>query len=487
MDLAIVSTIRHLRQRLEHRLTGRDAPLGAEPEPARPKRRFHSLATRLVVAAAVWLALGMAVGGYVLSHAFSSAVADNFDTALQVDLDGLIAAAEPDGTGAVALQDRFLNRRFSRVYSGLYWQIVPDRGRQLQVSRSLFDTVLRIDKTHNKEGLIWGSAAGPDDQHVRVLGRHLSFPVEGHGVQSFTFYVAGDLSRVDDEIADFNTMLMRAFALFGLGLLLAILVQVRIGLQPLRRVSGALARIRDGSASRLEGDFPAEIAPLAGELNILIEHSAEVVGRSRSNVANLAHFFKTPLSVLASEADAAPGPLAEAVKRQVEVMRRQVDHYLTRARTAGALNVLGNRTLVADVVDALARALSRIHADRHIDIGWDCPPGLTFRGERQDLEEMTGNLMDNACKWARTQVRVHIVLDGPNFTLMVEDDGPGLAPADRQRVLARGERLDETVPGSGLGLSIVRDIAKLYNGSLSFDESAWHGLAARLTLPAAAK
>lgn len=434
------------------------------------------------------MAVGLAVGGYVLSNAFSSAVADNFDTALQVDLDGLIAAAEPDGAaGGIALQDGFLNRRFVRVYSGIYWQIVPDSGRPVQISRSLFDTELHVEKTHRAGGMIWGYANGPDGQHLRVIGRHISFPADKGAVQSFTFYVAGNLARVEDEIGDFNTILWRSFALFGLGLMVAILVQVRIGLLPLGKVGEALARIRDGSANRLEGDFPAEIAPLAGELNTLIEHSADVVGRARTNVANLAHFFKTPLSVLASEADAAPGPLADAVRRQVEIMRRQVDHYLTRARTSGALNVLGTRTEVDDVLDSLARALSRIHAARHIDIDWDCPPGLIFRGERQDFEEMIGNLMDNACKWARTQVRVHGVYSGPNLLLTVEDDGPGLAPQDRQRVLARGERLDESVPGTGLGLSIVRDIAKLYGGELAFEESVWHGLKAKLILPAAGK
>lgn len=429
----------------------------------------------------------MAAGGYVLSHAFSSTVADEFDTALQVDLDGLIAAGEPEDNGSVDLQDRYLNRRFSRVYSGTYWQIVPDGYGMVQISRSLFDTVLHIRDAQTVDGMIWGYAEGPDGQHLRVLGRHLSFTVAPHRTVGFTFYVAGNLSRVEHEIAEFNQTLWRSFAVLGLGLILAIFIQVKVGLLPLKRLRSGLMRIRDGSARQLEGKFPAEVAPLAGELNTLIAHSAEVIGRARTNVGNLAHFFKTPLSVLSSEADAAPGPLADAVKRQVTVMRRQVDHYLTRARTAGALDVLGNRTEIAPALDALARALSRIHADRHIDIEIDCASGLWFRGERQDLEEMAGNLMDNACKWAHSQVHVGVVAQGPLFELVVEDDGPGLAPADRQRVLVRGERLDETVPGSGLGLSIVRDIAKLYSGGISFGESRWQGLLVRLTLPAASK
>jgi signal transduction histidine kinase len=461
--LAILSTIRLIRQK--------------------SATKAGSLAGRLILSAAVWLAIGMGAGAYVLSHAFSSAVADNFDTALQVDLDGLIAAAEPTANGTVALDERYLNRRFARVYSGIYWQIVPEaKGGSVQISRSLFDHTLDVTDVNKIDHQDWGYADGPDGQKLRVLARRMSFS-QGKRTVSYTFMVAGNLSRVETEIRDFNGTLARSFAVLGFGLILAILIQVKIGLMPLKRVGEGLARIRNGTARRLEGKFPAEIAPLAAELNSLIEHSAEVVGRARTHVSNLAHFFKTPLSVLASEADAAPGPLADAIKRQVEIMRRQVDHYLTRARTAGALDVLGNRTEVGPVLDALSRTLARIHRDRAVDIDVDCPAGLFFRGERQDFEEMAGNLMDNACKWSRTQVHVFVENSGNTFVLAVDDDGPGMKSADRERVLARGERLDESVPGSGLGLSIVRDIAKLYGGALSFGRSDLGGLAARLTLP----
>jgi signal transduction histidine kinase len=257
-----------------------------------------------------------------------------------------------------------------------------------------------------------------------------------------------------------------------------------MGLPPRRRVPRALHRFRAGPAPRLEGNFPSEIEPLASELNGLIEHSAEVVGRARSYVSNLAHFLKTPLTVLSSEAAAQPGPLADAVNRQVGTMRRQVDHYLARARAAGALDVLGNRTPVGTVLDDLARTLKRIHRDSFIAIEVVCPPGLAFRGERQDLEEMAGNLIDNACKWAKGRVRVSAAPGGAMFQLAIEDDGPGLTPEERTQVGERGERLDESVPGTGLGLAIVRDIAKLYGGALDLGSSELGGLEARLTLPA---
>ncbi len=450
--------------------------------------RFDSLAARLILAAVVWAMIGLAVGGYVLSAAFVSALRDNFDTALQVDLDGMIAAAEPDPNGTVTLKERFLNRRFARAYSGLYWQIRPVNGGPPQISHSLLDRTLRPRFAKSVGGVFWGYADGPENQRLRLLARRVSFNISAtadpHDVRTYSFIVAGDLTSLDNDVAEFNGTLFWSFVALLAGLVIAIFIQVRVGLLPLRRAREALARIRSGAARRLEGRFPAEIAPLATELNSLIEHSAEVVGRARTHVSNLAHYLKTPLTVLASEAEAAPGPLAEAVKRQVDIMRRQVDHYLARARAAGALDVLGNSAPVAPVLSDLARVLDRIHAERGIAIEVDCPDSLAFRGDRQDLEEMAGNLMDNACKWAASRIAVKARGEGARLTLYVEDDGPGLAPADLGRVLQRGQRLDESVPGSGLGLSIVRDISKLYGGGLELGQSPLGGLSAVLDLPA---
>jgi signal transduction histidine kinase len=413
---------------------------------------------------------------------------DNFDKSLQQDLDGLIAAAEPDDYGAIAMRAQYLNRRFERAYAGLYWQIETE-GLPVTVSRSMLDNTLHPHALKKAQGASWGYAEGPLDQNLRVLVKHLKFPVRAtrspEDFRAYTFIVAGDTASVDAAVGEFNSTIFWSFAALFLGFVAAVFIQVRVGLQPLRKVRQSLARIRDGSAQRLEGRFPAEIAPLAAELNSLIEHSAEVVGRARAHVSNLAHFLKTPLTVLAAEAEAAPGPLADAVKKQVGVMRRQVDHYLTRARTAGALNVLGNRTPVAPVLEDLARVLRRIHAERGIAIAVTCPDELYFRGERQDLEEMAGNLMDNACKWARSRIVVTAERrEGRIFLLLVEDDGPGMIPDDLGRELNRGERLDESVPGSGLGLSIVRDISKLYGGELTLEKATLGGLAAALMLPA---
>lgn len=456
--------------------------------------KLDSLAARLIAAAAVWTVLGLAAGGFVLSGIFRASVESNFDARLKFDLDGMIAAAEPDPAGGVSLQGRFTDPRYERIYSGWYWQIVPEGKKEAgapdaQISRSLWDKTITQTDSLKSPGRDWGHGIGPHGQRVRFVAQHIEFPVAETrtpgDTRAYTFLVAGDISEAENEVARFDRMLAWSFALLGLGLIGAIFFQVRIGLVPLRRLSVALGHIRDGRTRRLAGKFPAEIAPLAAELNSLIEHSAEVVGRARTHVSNLAHSLKTPLTVLSSEAAAATGPLAESVARQVETMRRQVDHYLARARAAGALDVLGTRTPVKPVLDDLARVLRRIHAEKAPIVNVDCPYEIAFRGEKQDLEEMAGNLIDNACKWARSRVSVSARAgEGGRFVLAIGDDGPGLTEDERKRVGERGERLDESVPGSGLGLAIVRDIAKLYGGGVELGESPLGGLEVRLTLPA---
>jgi len=448
------------------------------------------------VGAAIWSVLCLVAGGFVLSGIFRGAVQESMDDRLSFDLDGLVAAAEEDAPEHVTLNEgRFADPRFERVFSGWYWQIEPDRPQtrdiQPETSRSLWDQVLApTELTPGANNSLWGYANGPDNQRLRVLVRRIALPRTAEGredTETYRFTVAGDVTETEADVARFNRTLFWSFAAFSLGLIAAIAIQVRVGLMPLRRVSEALVRIREGRARRLEGQFPAEIAPLAGELNSLIAHSAEVVGRARAHVANLAHFLKTPLTVLANEAAGSSGPLAESVSRQVTSMRRQVDHYLARARAAGALDVLGSRTEVEPVLNDLARVLKRMHPDKELLIDIEVTPGLAFRGEREDLEEMSGNLVDNACKWARERITVKAgPLDRGRFYLRVEDDGHGLAPGERARAMERGERLDESVPGTGLGLAIVRDIAKLYGGDFALGESKLGGLEAKLILPRAA-
>lgn len=455
--------------------------------------KTNSLTFRLITAAAVWSLLCLMVGGAVLSGVFRDAVQSAFDDQLRFELDGLIAAAEADATDHVTFDEGFADPRFERIFSGWYWQISADPPNnpeaQPVISRSLWDQTITATNLKSGPGsAMWGYAQGPERQQLRVLQRRIELPSileDGtRTTQWFQFLVASDLAATEANISRFDRTLFWAFAAFSLGLVAALVIQVRVGLQPLRRVSEALARIREGSARKLEGHFPAEIVPLAGELNGLIAHSAEVVGRARAHVANLAHFLKTPLTVLANEAASSTGPLAETVTRQVTTMRRQVDHYLARARAAGALDVLGSRTEIQPAVNDLVRVLKRMHAGKELSIAVDVPIGLVFRGEREDLEEMIGNLVDNACKWAHERIAIEAAsTDGRSIFIRVGDDGPGLTDEERQRAMTRGERFDESVPGTGLGLAIVRDIAKLYGGNCILGQSPMGGLEARLELP----
>jgi signal transduction histidine kinase len=301
--------------------------------------------------------------------------------------------------------------------------------------------------------------------------------------------VAGDSSEIDEETRGFDRAISAIFALLTLALLVTTALQVRFGLAPLARISQSLAAIRSGRAERLEGEFPVEIAPLARETNALLDANREIVERARTHVGNLAHALKTPLSVIFNEAAArGDDSFAAKVIEQTNIMRDQIAHHLERARLAARLKVVGSVTEVVPVVTALTRTMEKIYQPRGIAIDFHAPAQVRFRGERQDLEEMVGNLVDNACKWAQLRVSVEVVPDAavrPMVRIVVDDDGPGLSPGQRDQVARRGRRLDETKPGSGLGLSIVVELSTLYGGSVSLSTAPIGGLRAELVLPAA--
>jgi signal transduction histidine kinase len=301
------------------------------------------------------------------------------------------------------------------------------------------------------------------------------------------FLAAEDRSPMDKEARRFALTTAIALVLLGAGLVAGVVLQVRVGLQPLFRLRREVADVRKGKAESLATDYPVELAPLAGELNALLAHNQEVMARQRTHVGNLAHALKTPLSVMLSEAEQRPDePMSDVVIRQARTMREQVDHHLRRARAAARAQGSGERTEVAPVLDELARTLERIFGERGVRIDWDADDDLSFRGEKQDLLEVAGNAMENACKWCSKRVRAHAAPANPGFLrLTVEDDGPGLPPERWAEVLRRGARLDESAPGSGLGLSIVDELAKAYGGSVSLGVSSLGGLRVEVLLPLA--
>ena len=449
----------------------------------------RSLAGRLFLAAGLWTGVALIAAGLILSAIFRDTAERAFDRQLGVLLEALVAASEVGADGVPILTRSPGEPRFDQTYSGWYWQVATV-GEVLARSPSLFDQALDPGIPDGQGTTVYGAGNGPNGETLRIASRDIRFPDRN---QPLRYTVAATRSDVDSDIARFNGFLALALALLGFGLISAIFVQVRFGLVPLRRLGEGLAAIRLGRAERLDTTLPREIEPLAAELNALLDHNARLVERARTHAGNLAHGLKTPLSILTNAADAASGggagdeALADSVRRQTAAMQQQIDHHLARARAAGAGGIVGARCPVAPVIDGLIRALSRLHPTRDIAVATGMPAELAFRGERQDLEEMIGNLADNACKWAHLRVAIAVAAkDDGTICLTIDDDGDGLSAEQRETVMKRGRRLDESVPGSGLGLAIVHDLAALYGGRLGLDSSPLGGVRATLVLPAAA-
>jgi signal transduction histidine kinase len=454
--------------------------------------RLNSLALRLIVAATLWSAVALLVAGLILTSLYRQSVERAFDQRLNVYLRTLVGMLAAQNPSSLTDPGNLGEQRFELPYSGWYWQVRRGRnGPVVLASKSLFNDVLdfgRATDQHDVEDAAAGAMLGPDDQSLRSLDRTIDFG-PGHTYEILVTGNAGDMAA---EIAAFSRSTLLTLSVFGIGLVVAITAQTRWALRPLDRVRRGLSDLRTGKEARFSGSYPAEIAPLVKELNALLESNQQIIERARTQVGNLAHALKTPLSVITNEARSGKGPLAEKVTEQAEIMRLQVASYLDRARIAARAKVIGAVTEVEPVVGRLVRAMNRIHDERHLRLVSDVPPQSRFRGEQQDLEEIVGNLVDNACKWARSEVRIAVGYERPSseevagrLIVAIDDDGPGLAPEQRVEATRRGRRLDESKPGSGLGLSIVTDLVALYDGKFSLDRSPAGGLRAALELPAA--
>jgi signal transduction histidine kinase len=456
--------------------------------------RANSLALRLFLSATAWTVIILLVTGVVLSSLYRQAVERAFDRRLGVYLRTLVAdIASPEEAGEKFPQS-LGEPLFELPLSGWYWQVtrVDPSKTEVRSSRSLWDGGLPHLRDQgipaSADGSRAGYVGGPEDQRLRLVERNVDLGDEGH----YLVAIAGDAAEISDETRSFDQALIITFSILTAVLLLTTTFQVRFGLAPLKRITDGLAAIRSGSAERLTGKFPEEIAPLARETNALIETNREIVERARTHVGNLAHALKTPLSVMVNEATAhGTEPFGRKILEQADIMRDQVARHLERARLAAGLTVVGSVTQAAPVVTALARTMEKIHRDKNLTIDVHADETAQFQGERPDLEEMVGNLVDNACKWATSRVAIEVVRERPDAAserqvvrVIVDDDGRGLSPSEREQVAKRGRRLDETKPGSGLGLSIVLELAGLYGGGLTLGTAPLGGLRAELVLPA---
>jgi len=445
------------------------------------------IAVRLAVSSVFWSFAVLLIAGLILLTLYRDNTERAFDQRLLVYANtlasNLVAPGDPDrDLGPIG------DPRFELPLSGWYWQVARPNAKpgEIRSSKSLFGgqvPSLAMSGDDRFGQIRRGYGKAPDERNLRIIERDIDLGEDGR----YIIRVAGPADEIDVGVRDFLFALTITFALLGLALGFSTLLQIRFGLRPLANLRSALGAIRRGEAERIAGEYPRDISPLASELNLLLDTNREILERARTQVGNLAHALKTPLSIIMNEAENAPDEVAARVREQATLMRDQVNYYLDRARAAALAGTLGTLTDVEPVIAGLARTFAKIYRDKDLEVELAIPRDLRFRGERQDLEEMAGNLIDNAAKWATRKVEISMEViredDRPRFRLLIDDDGPGLPETARAEVLKRGRRLDETKPGSGLGLSIVSDLATLYRGSLRLEAAPLGGLRAVLELP----
>ena len=455
--------------------------------------REASLGRRLLLAAAAFIAIALVVAAIVIGFVLHRFVQGQIDQRLDTQIVFLTSLLRAEN-GRIRLDGNADGPPFERPRRGWYWQVTgPSNALR---SASLQDMTLdppdspsraepppprgkdkakgkRDDRPAPADGI------GPDDErlHYRVT----SITV---GAVPVTIVVSAPRAAVLGPLREAMTTLAIALGVLGLALLLAILLQVRLGLRPLEKLRRSVADVRAGLAERVPSKQPREIAPLVGELNLMLEQNATNLERARRHVANLAHGLKTPLATLAL-AVRAEGRRPEDLSGLVSVMERRIRHHLGRARAAALSGPVRARLMVAPRLADIGHALGRIHADKRVTLTIDLADDLAVACEPQDFDEMAGNLLENAFKWTNATIVVRAHVRDRMIVLVIDDDGPGIAPEQVQIVLRPGARLDETAPGFGFGLTIAREMAELYGGALDLAPSASGGLQVSLSLPAA--
>ena len=463
------------------------APVTAADERPKSRAKGHrigSLTRRMIGVAALWIVALLLIGGFALDRVLTRSIVDSFDNQLAFVLNSMIASSEIDPQGEVRFNRPPADQRFVEPYSGLYFQI-SGSGAETFASRSLWDRRLRVSEAHGdvKPHLYDSDEFSSHDQAepLRIAERDAILP--GSSVR-WRFQVAQSRETIDDQIRRLRSTLIWSFSALGVGLLVLAALQTFYGLWPLRRVRDEVAAIRSGDKTRITDEFPTEIQPLTEEINQLLAHAEAQAEEARRHAGNLAHALKTPLTVITNAATARTPDLADTVCREALVMRRQVDHHLARARAIGRRAAAQSRSTVWESLEAVQRAVDRLHEGVTVDIAGNHQAQV--RVERQDLDEMLGNLVENAAKYGGGRVFVTVEPGKQMVDILIEDDGPGIPEERRGELFKRGARLDTTgKPGTGLGLAIVRDVAEIYGGSIHLEQSEdLGGLLARLTLPA---
>ncbi len=439
-----------------------------------------SLSRRMIVTAAVWITLLLTIGGFALDRVLTNAVTRSFDDQLEYVLTALIASAEIGPEKEVIFNREPADQRFLESYSGLYWQ-VSGKGVEDFPSRSLWDRRLQYGAQHRDLGIHTYDSTQFPDEKLRIVERDVRLP--GSPLR-WRFQVAGSRLALDEQIKALRQTLLVSFSMLAIGLIGMAALQTFYGLWPLRKVREEIVRMRAGQSRQIDRAMPVEVAPMVEELNGLIAHNERQAEEARRHAGNLAHALKTPLTVIMNAATANAADLGPTVIREAATMRRQVDHHLARARAVGRRGNAHSRCDVWPSLESVERAVGRLYS--HVRFDLDGPKDLQVHVERQDLDEMLGNLIENAAKYGGGSVFVTVGAQAGFVEFLVEDDGLGIPEAERVRIFDRGARLDTGKPGTGLGLAIVRDVAEIYEGTVSLEESEdLGGLLVRLRLPAA--
>lgn len=450
-------------------------------------RRANSLAFRVVAFSTLWALVALVVIATIISALFRQASERGFESLLTAHLFNLISSVGVSDGGALQGEPNLGDLRFTVPRSGWYWSVEPVSGvsgrlASLSLTQPLGSPTPQ-EAPFNAQFQRSYLADGLAGEALEVFESEFVLDQDNRVAR---FRVMGNRSELEADIAAFDHKLYLYLSLFGIGMIAINALAILIGLHPLRRVRRSLAEIRAGAAQRLDGDFPREIAPLANETNELIESNRRIVERSRTQVGNLAHSLKTPLAVLTNEARSIGGTKGALIAEQAAAMRQQVEHYLQRARMAAQRDTIVFRTPVGTTLGRMVRVMAKLNPDTRLT--FSMPDGeIVFTGEKEDLEEIAGNLLENAMKWARGAVAVTVTADAPDeqprmFTFTIEDDGPGIPEERTREALTRGRRLDETKPGTGLGLAIVADLVKEYGGRLHLARSPLGGLKAAVSL-----
>ena len=465
-------------------MSSEDAPPVPQPKPGANWLRHGSIAASLFWLTVGWLVMALLATGFLLTDLYSRALDTTLSQTLDFHVESLagilLDVGDPRDPG-LALADP----RFDRPRSGWYWIIRDGEGNLVNLSLSMVGIELpTLSSQLDSDGRRTGVLTDPFNTQLRVIERSVSLDGETYRIQ-----VAGNLTEILGLVRDFRG---QAFIVLGaVGAMLAIMsvIVARFALRPIGRLSAAIERVREGENTEVTGDYPTEIAPLAEEVNELLRSNAQIIERARNQVGNLAHGLKTPIAVLRNEAATKKGALADVVQAETEKMSTMVSTYLERARLAARTSVVGKKADSTMIMLRLTRVMRKIHPD--VTIAFQRPDASLpwFRGDEADLEEMAGNILDNACKWSKGQVGVRLSSErnpkGTQLLIRIDDNGPGLSEEDASKVLRRGVRLDEKTPGTGLGLDIVKELVDVYGGSLDLKRSALGGLLVELRLPTA--